>query len=146
MVRSTVVFVALSLVLGLVVTRANAIAGENTPAGVCMKEGHNIVGERPIPIDRRTPMPRRVRHVATKYPDWPSDIVGSGGWSGEPLLDKQGRVVQVWTTRDVKFNRPFPAFSQAIVEAIMQWRYEPLLIKKRPTPACVTVTMSINWS
>ena len=146
MVRSTVFFVAVALVLGFLVTRANAIAGETTSAGVCMKEGHKIVGERPIPIDRQTPMPRKVRHVATKYPDWPSDIVGSGGWSGELLLDKQGRVVHVWTTRDVKFNRPFPAFTQAIVDAIMQWRYEPVLIKKTPTPACVTVTMSINWS
>jgi hypothetical protein len=98
-----VFFVA--LVLGVLVIRANAIAGENTAAGVCMKEGHKIVGERAISIDRRAPMPRKVRHVATKYPDWPPDIVGSGGWSGDLLLDKQGRVVQVWTTRDVKFNR-----------------------------------------
>ena len=92
-------------------TRANAIVGENMPAGVCMKEGHKIVGER-----------------------------------GELLLDKQGRVVHVWTTKDVKFNRPFPAFTQAIVEAILQWQYEPLLVKKTSAPACVTVTMSISWS
>jgi hypothetical protein len=125
MVRSTVFFVAVALVLGFLVTRANAIAGETTSAGVCMKEGQKIVGERPIPIDRQTPMPRKVRHVATKYPDRPSDIVGSGGWSGELLLDKQGRVVH------------FPAFTQAIVDAVMQWRYEPLLAfenSQLPTP------------
>ena len=50
MVRSTVFFVAVALVLGFLVTRANAIAGETTSAGVCMKEGHKIVRERPIPL------------------------------------------------------------------------------------------------
>jgi len=137
-------FVALAL--GLLVPRINANAAENVPAGVCLREGHKIVGERPIPIDKRTPMPRKVRHVATKYPDWPPDIVGSGGWSGELLVDKRGRVVQVWTTRDVKFNRSFPAFTQAIAEAIMQLEYEPLLVEKTAMAVCVTVTMSINWS
>ena len=135
-----------TLLLSLLATHVNAVAAENAPAGVCMKEGHTIVGERPITIDPRTPTPKKIRHVATKYPDWPSDIVGSGWWMGEMLLDKRGKVVRVWTTRDVKFNRPFPAFTQAIVDAIEQWEYEPLLVKKRPTPACMTITMSINWS
>src|SRR5262245_56704509 len=107
MSRSTVFVV---LALGLLVTRVDAIVAENAPNGVCAKEAHTIVGERPITIDRRTPMPRKLRHVATKYPDWPSDLVGSGGWMGEVLVDKQGRVARVWTTRDVKFNRPFQTF------------------------------------
>jgi hypothetical protein len=143
MIRSTVFVV---LALGLLVTRVDVIGDEKALDGVCEKDGHMIVGERPITIDKRTPMPRKRRHVATKYPDWPSDLVGSGGWMGEMLVDKQGRVARVWTTRDMKFNRPFPLFTQAIVDAMMQWVYEPLLVETRPTPFCVRVTMSVNWS
>jgi hypothetical protein len=143
MVRSTVF--AHAAALSVLMTGINATGTEN-PAGVCVKEGQKIVGELPVRIDRRTPMPKKIRHMPTKYPDWPSDIVGSGWWTGELLLDRHGRVVRVWTTRDVKFNRPFPTFTQAIVGAIMQWQYEPLLVNERATPACVTVTMSIDWS
>jgi hypothetical protein len=72
--------------------------------------------------------------------------VGSGIWIGEFLIDARGKVPEVWTIRDADLRPPFPAFSQAIVDAIRRWEFEPLMVKGQAAPACTTVTMTVNWS
>jgi len=42
-------------------------------------------------------------------------------------------------------NAAFPAFNRAIVDAIRLWEFEPLLINGRATPACSTVTVTIDF-
>jgi hypothetical protein len=42
---------------------------------------------------------------------------------------------KVWTIRAVKFTPPFPQFNHAIVDAIKQWRFEPLMVERRPVPS-----------
>jgi outer membrane biosynthesis protein TonB len=65
---------------------------------------------------------------------------------GEVLLDVRGKVAEVWTIHEADLSPPFPAFNQAIVDAIRRWEFEPLMVNERATSACTTVTVMINWS
>lgn len=67
-------------------------------------------------------------------------------WIGEILLDAKGRVARVWTIREPTLTPPFPPFNKAIDDAVQKWRFEPLLINGRPMPACMTVTVTTDWS
>jgi outer membrane biosynthesis protein TonB len=114
-------------------------------SGVCESESRRR-GIALVRIGNGLSMPKKVRHVQPNYPEWRRGTVGSGFWMGEFLVGTDGTVVQVWTVRAVKFTPPFPQFNQAIVNAIRQWQFEPLLLERRPVPFCATVTVQINWS
>ena len=62
------------------------------------------------------------------------------------MLDAKGRVSSVWATRKVKLTPSFPPFNLAIVDAIREWQFEPVVVNGRPMPACMTVTVTIDWS
>lgn len=66
-------------------------------------------------------------------------------WLGEILIDNSGKIARVWALREVRFVPPFPAFNNAIADAIRQWQFEPLLVQDQATPACMTVTFNIDW-
>jgi hypothetical protein len=66
-------------------------------------------------------------------------------WIGELLLDTHGKVARVWTVREVEFTPSFPAFNQAIVDALKKWEFTPVVVKGDAIPLCTTVTVSINW-
>jgi TonB family protein len=68
----------------------------------------------------------------------------SGAWVGEVLIDESGKVERVWTIREVKWKPPFPAFNQANVDAIRQWRFEPLIVEGKAVPFCMTVSATID--
>jgi len=133
--------------VGLISTgpRENAWAADLAPAGVCMHEGQKLVGASPVLIGKSVRQPKKVRNVVPKYPQLPPGTTGSGRWIGEFLLDARGRVATVWTIREVDLKPAFPAFNRAIVDAIRLWEFEPLLISGRATPACSTVTMTIDF-
>jgi hypothetical protein len=77
---------------------------------VCLREGAKVAGTTPVKIDQRTPAPRKIRHVA---PSFPADAIGSGPWAGEFLVGTDGKVLAVWTTREVKLYSPSPTFNQS---------------------------------
>ena len=64
---------------------------------------------------------------------------------GEVLLDTKGSVSKIWAIREVQFTPAFPKFNEAIVDAIRNWKFEPVIIKTDPTPVCMTVTVNIDW-
>jgi len=115
-------------------------------AGVCTEEGRRLVGVVPVQVGKKTPLPKKIRNVDPEYPKLTTGTTGSGPWVGEVLLDVYGKVVHVWTIREVRLNPPFPTFNQAIIDAIRKWEFEPLVVNGRRTPACTTVTISIDWS
>jgi hypothetical protein len=123
-----------------------ASATEIARPGVCMRNGSKVVGAMPHAISARVRLPKKVRDVRPQYPDLPVGTTGSGAWSGEFLLDATGAVVTVWVTREPRLTPPFPPFGQAIVDAIKQWKFEPLIVNGRDVPACVPVTIGIHWS
>ena len=123
-----------------------ASAADLAKAGVCMQEGAKVVGVTPVQIGKQVPQPRKLRHVAAKYPDVPAGTLRRGVWMGELLVDQQGTVVRIWTIREFEFNPPFPPFNRAIEDAMRQWKFEPLTVKDRRMPVCMTVTHGVNWS
>jgi hypothetical protein len=114
----------------------------------CDLEAEKIVGERPFRIDKNTGSPRKTRSVAPNYPRLPkgTTVRIARAWSGDVLIDTTGHVVRVWTIREVAFTPPFPAFNDAIVDAIRQWKFEPYLLAAKPVPVCMAVSMNINWA
>ncbi len=73
-------------------------------------------------------------------------ITKGGPWIGEALVNREGSALEVWSTREVMFTPPFPAFNRAIEDAMRQWRFEPLVVTRQRVPWCTTVTHFINWS
>jgi outer membrane biosynthesis protein TonB len=53
-------------------------------------------------------------------------------------------VAEVWPTHPFRLTSPFPAFNQAVVTAIRQWTFEPLLLEKKAVPVCMAVTIHVN--
>ena len=122
-------------------------SGEKAAArsGVCEREAEKLVGQKAVRIGPSARAPKKIRHVPPKYPELPPGTVGSGGWLGEVLITTAGKVAHVWSIREVKFVPPFPAFNNAVTDALKQWEFEPLLVQGKPTAFCMTVTVNINW-
>jgi hypothetical protein len=116
------------------------------PVRRCVEEAETLVGQRAAVVDRHFPAPRKVRHVEIEFPTRPgSTKAGSSIWLGDALVDQQGRVRAVWTLRPLRFDPPWPEFDEAIAAGIRQWAYEPSLVDGRPSPVCLTVSVSIDW-
>ena len=113
--------------------------------GVCQREREKSAGAKPVSIGKAVRTPRKIRDVRPRYPKLPPGTSGSGIWAGELLLDTHGKVSRLWTVREVRFTPPFPKFNDAIVEALRQWEFEPLVVDSRPVPVCMTVTINIDW-
>jgi hypothetical protein len=113
--------------------------------GVCEREAEKLVGQKAVQIGRSVRAPKKLRDVPPKYPELPPGTVGSGVWLGEILINNTGKVAHVWPIREVKFVPPFPAFNNAITDAMQQWEFDPLLIQGKPAAFCMTVTVNINW-
>ena len=56
----------------------------------------------------------------------------------EATVDEEGAV------DDVRVLRSHAIFDEAAVDAVRQWRYEPLLFNGHPVPFVLTVTLSFN--
>ncbi len=60
-------------------------------ATACEREGATFVGSQPSTLRDRERLPKKVRHVAPRYPELPPGTCGSGMWIGEVLLDARPR-------------------------------------------------------
>ena len=137
--------VGLSLLVFALASRASA--ADLPLPGVCMREGARLVGRTPVQAGKGVPQARKTRAVTPTYPNLaPGTVFKGGPWVGEVLVDQRGTVVEVWTIREVGFNPPFPAFNQAIVDALRQGRFEPLVLKGQSVPWCSTVSIFIDWA
>ncbi len=113
--------------------------------GVCEREAAGIVKREPARIGGSIRPPKKTRDVSPVYPDLPTGTTGSGMWVGEILVDATGKVSRVWSIREVTLKPAFLAFNAAIVSAIQQWEFEPLIVSGKRMPFCMKVTTSINW-
>jgi len=82
--------------------------------------------------------PRLVKQVAPVYPE----EARKNGIEGVVILaaktNEKGEVAAIKVLTSV------PALDQAAVDAVMQWKYEPLLIKGKPTPVVFTITVKFQ--
>jgi TonB family protein len=117
---------------------------ERPASGACEREGVTFVGSKPRLLREWQRPPKKVRDVRPAYPALPPGTRRSGMWIGEILLDTNGNVSHVWTIRQARLTPPFPAFNNAIIKAVRQWRFEPFVVQSEPRPICMTVSVSIN--
>lgn len=118
------------------------------PVSECISEGAKLVGSQPIQARGKLNLPKKRKHVEPLLQSVPPGTPAASGvwnvWIGEALVDTKGRTVRVWTLREPKPTPESPGLSEAIVAAIQQWEYEPLVIEKTPTPFCKTVAFTIR--
>jgi outer membrane biosynthesis protein TonB len=114
-------------------------------SGVCEREAEKLVGQKAVRIGRSMRAPKKLRDVPPKYPELPPGTQASGVWLGEILINDSGNIARVRPLREIRFVPPFPAFNNAITDAIRQWEFEPLHVQGKAMPVCMTVTVNINW-
>ena len=83
--------------------------------------------------------PKLIKEVKPVYPE----EARKQGISGVVILsvrsDEEGNIVGVKIVKS-----PHELLSKASVEAVKQWKYEPMLIKGKPMPIIFTVTMTFK--
>jgi protein TonB len=82
--------------------------------------------------------PRLVRKVAPIYPDLALNARVSGVVLVEADVDTRGSVTMV------RVQSGHPLLEAAAVEAVRQWRYQPLLLNGEPTAFIVTVSITFT--
>jgi outer membrane biosynthesis protein TonB len=112
--------------------------------GVCLREAAKLVGAQSVQVSKMVRAPKKTHHVPTHWPELPPSTSVGGVWVGEVLIDHKGRVAEVWSTRPFRVHPPFPAFNEAVVTAIRQWVFEPMIVEKKPVPVCTVVSININ--
>ena len=112
----------------------------------CLLDGAQFVGTEPIPARGKIFLPKKIKNVEPDYPSLPPGTKGTGLWIGEALIDKEGKVVNIWPALEPKLTPPFPAFSDAIVAAVRQWQYEPYIHPELgATPVCRMLAVNPKW-
>ena len=79
--------------------------------------------------------PKRVKDVSPVYPDEARKAGIDGVVIVEAKADEQGNVI------DARILRSVPALDQAALDAVKQWKYEPMIIEGKPRKAVFTVTV-----
>ena len=88
---------------------------------------------------------KKVRGSKPAYPDLPQGTRGKGIAVHEVLVGPDGNVQAVWPIREPALDPAFPAFAEAIVDALQTWEYEPFRASGHPVPVCIVVTTTIHW-
>jgi TonB family protein len=95
-------------------------------------------GQRPLRVGGAIRPPRQTRHVG---PEFPGGIETNSIVSitiGEIVVGTDGRVVAA------RLLRSHPLFSQAVLDAVRQWEYEPTLLNGVATPVVITFTIGFT--
>jgi protein TonB len=93
---------------------------------------------RVVRIGGQIAQPKLIRQVKPVYPDLAVQSRVSALVILEAEVDTRGHV------RTVKILRGHPLFDDAAMEAVKQWRYQPLLLNGEPTGFILTVTVNFN--
>lgn len=92
----------------------------------------------PIRVGGSVAPPKLLVRVAPEYPAMAASAQMEGRVILEATVDDTGMV------NEVRVLRSHGIFDEPAVEALKQWRYEPLLFNGRPAPFVLTVTLSFN--
>jgi protein TonB len=93
---------------------------------------------RVVRIGGQIKEPKKIRDVRPVYPDLAVQSRVSALVILEAEVDTRGYV------RAAKILRGHPLFDDAALEAVKQWRYQPLLLNGEPTGFVLTVTINFN--
>lgn len=84
-------------------------------------------------------IPQKVHHVRPEYPPLMRQGRVQGKVILEAIIEKDGRVTDVRIVES-----PHPMLDESAIDAVQQWRYKPILIDGKPTPARVTITTTFG--
>ena len=130
----------------VLVQRDESAATPLFPLGVCRREGARILGTQPLEPRGKVTLPRTIKRVQPQFPPLPTGTtVVTNYWIGEALIDGKGHVAEVWTVKEPKLMPAFPAVSDAILSALRQWEWQPLIVDKKARPFCRICTLRIDW-
>ncbi len=93
---------------------------------------------RVVRIGGQIAQPKLIRQVKPVYPDLAVQSRVSALVILEAEVDTRGYV------KTVKVLRGHPLFDESAIEAVKQWRYQPLLLNGEPTGFILTVTVNFN--
>ncbi|MGC8915730.1 MAG: energy transducer TonB [Thermoanaerobaculum sp.] len=111
---------------------AEAVFGEIGPPPAPEDEG-------PIRVGGQIQMPRKIKDVQPVYTEVARRARIEGVVILEIIIDKQGNV------KDVKVLRALPmGLTEAAVEAVKQWKYEPSKLNGKPIEIQGTVTVTFR--
>jgi protein TonB len=91
-----------------------------------------------VRIGGQIAQPKLIRQVKPVYPDLAVQSRVSALVILEAEVDTRGQV------KSVKVLRGHPLFDEAAIDAVKQWRYQPLLLNGEPTGFILTVTVNFN--
>jgi TonB family protein len=90
----------------------------------------------PVRVGGQIREPKNLKRVAPVYPE----VAKTAGLEAviilESTIDERGAVVDIKPLRDV------PPLTQAAVDVVKQWRYEPTLLNGVPVPVVMSVTVN----
>ena len=81
--------------------------------------------------------PRKIRDAAPVYPD----SARAAGVRGVVILE--ATIAADGSVTDVRVLRSIPLLDQAAVDAVRQWRYEPVVVNGTPIPVVMTVSVPV---
>jgi TonB family protein len=82
--------------------------------------------------------PKKVESPATEYPDEAKVVGLEGIIIAEIWVDESGRVT------NARLLRAIPMLEDAALAAVMQWRFEPVVVDGKPVPVRMTVTTNFT--
>jgi periplasmic protein TonB len=122
--------------------------GVGVPNGVLDGVVGSVMGDVPtsappppprvVRIGNGIAAPRLVRRVDPAYPAIAVAARVSATVQLEAEVDARGRVASV------RVERGHPLFDEAAIDAVRQWRYQPLLLNGQPTGFVLTVTVRFD--
>jgi protein TonB len=92
----------------------------------------------PVRVGGEISTPRLIRRVDPEYPPIAVSALIEGMVILEATVDATGVV------KDTRVLRSHGVLDEAAIDAVQQWRYEPLLLNGKPTPFVLTVTVSFS--
>lgn len=92
----------------------------------------------PVRVGGNITPPQLTHRVEPEYPSLARRAKIQGIVILEATVDERGRVTDVSTLRS------HPLLQNAAVDAVRQWRYQPLVLNGIPTPFVLTVTVSFS--
>jgi hypothetical protein len=120
-------------------------ASSRAKVETCEDTSRQLFGELPIRPTGPIKPPKQTHKVKPAYPEVPAGTVGSGMWIADVIIAPDGRVRKLSVLHDLTFRPPFPEFSKAISDAVLQWRYTPTVVDGRAVPVCMTISVDIHW-
>ena len=93
---------------------------------------------KPVRIGGEISAPRLIHRVDPEYPPIAVSAMIEGMVILEATVDSTGAV------RDTRVLRSHGVLDEAAIDAVREWRYEPLLLNGKPTPFVLSVTVSFS--